>query len=96
MELLLRNAQDDRKHRKLGNISETGHLLQGSPSCDRQPGELPEHEVDDIIGVSLGVNAIEIPGPARRIMVEREHSFFGERKRELNGEKRISTGLLMH
>ena len=96
VDLLLRSPKDDRKHRGLGDVSETGHLLQGSLRCGRQPGELPEHEVHDVIGVSLGVNAIEIPGPARRIMVEGEHSFFGERKHELNGEERIATGLLVH
>ena len=93
---LLRNSKDDRKHRGVGDVSETGHLLQGSLRCGRQPGEFPEHEVHDVIGVSLGVNAIEVPGPARRIMVEGEHSFFGERKHELNGEERVATGLLEH
>src|SRR5262249_39670586 len=49
-----------------------------------------------IIGVTLGVNALEIPGPARSIMIKGEHSFIGERRNELNGEERIATRLLVH
>ena len=94
MDLLLRDPENHRKHRGLGGVSETGHLLQRGLRCGRQPGELAEHEVHDIIGVPLGVNAIEIPGPARRIMVEGEQSFFGKRKHELNGEERVAAGLL--
>ena len=57
---------------------------------------MPDHQVHDVVGVSLGVNALEIPGPARRIMIEGEHSLFGERRDELNGEERIAAGLLVH
>ncbi|WFU45399.1 hypothetical protein QA640_18410 [Bradyrhizobium sp. CB82] len=78
MDLLIRPPEDDRKHRDLGSISETGHLLQGGARCNRQPGELSEHEVDDVVSVSLGVDAIEIPRPACRIMVEREQPFFDQ------------------
>src|SRR5262249_35440746 len=49
-----------------------------------------------IIGVTLGVNALEIPGPARSIMIIGEHSFFGERRNELNGEEWIAARLLVH
>ena len=39
---------------------------------DRKPGELPHHEINDIVGVALGVNAVDIPGPARAIVIEFE------------------------
>ena len=96
MDLLLRSPEDDRKRRDLGDVSETGQLLQRVLRFGRQAGELPDHEVHDVVGVPLGVNAIEIPGPARCVMIEGEQSLFGERRKELNGEERIAAGLLVH
>ena len=61
-----------------------------------QTAQLSDHEVHHIIGVSFGVNAIEIPGPARGIMIKGEQSFLGERRNELNGEERIATRFLFH
>src|SRR6185295_15132636 len=55
-----------------------------------------DQEVHHIIGVALGVNALEIPGPARSIMIKGEHSFIGERRNELNGEERIAARLLVN
>jgi len=46
--------------------------------------------------VALGVEAIELPAPARRVMIEAEQPFFGERRNELNSEKRIAARLLVH
>ena len=93
---LLRCPEDDRKRRDVGDVAETGQLLQRVLRFGRQAGELSDHEVHDVVGVSLGVNAVEIPGPARRIMIEGEHSLFGERRDKLNGEERIAAGLLVH
>src|SRR5262249_6178333 len=76
--------------------AETGHLLQRRLRLGRQAGQLRDQEVQHIIGVTLGVNALEVPGPARGIMIKAEHSFIGERRNELNGEERIATRLLMH
>src|SRR5215510_6594873 len=44
----------------------------------------------------FGGNTIEIPRPARGIMIKGDHSLIGERRHELNGEKRIATCLLVH
>src|SRR5262249_30296654 len=96
VDLLLRRPEQERKYRDLGAVSETCHLPQRLLRFGRQAGQLPNHQVDDGIGVFLSLNAVEIPGPARRIMVEGEHALFGERSQELKGEKRIATGLLMH
>ena len=63
---------------------------------DGQAGQLPDHEVHHIVGVTLGVNAIEVPAPARRVMIEGEQPLFGERRNELNGEERIAARLLVH
>ena len=96
VDLLLRFPENDRKHRDLGDVAEAGELLQRLLGFDRQAGQLPDHEVHHIVGVPLGVNAIEIPGPARGVMIEAEQPLFGERRNELNGEKRIAARLLVH
>src|SRR6516162_423433 len=83
-------------HREFGGIAETGHLLQRQLRFRRQAGQLRDQEVHHIIGVTLGVNALEIPGPACSIVIKGEHSFIGERGNELNGEERIATRLLVH
>src|SRR5215510_13135108 len=96
LHLLLRSVENGRERRDLGEISETGHLLQCRLRLSRQTDELPDHEVHHIVGVSLGVNAIDIPRPAPSIMIEGKHFFFGERRNELNGEERIATRLLLN
>src|SRR5215472_154613 len=83
-------------HRDFGGIAETGHLLQRQLRFGRQAGQLRHQEVHHIIGVTLGMNAVEIAVPARSIMVKDEHFFVGERRNELNDEKRIATRLLVH
>jgi hypothetical protein len=42
------------------------------------------------------MNALEIPGPARRVMIEAEQAPLGERVKKLNHEEWIARGLLMH
>jgi len=83
-------------HRDFGGIAETGHLLQRRLRFSRQAGQLRDQEVHHVIGVTLGVNAFDIPAPARSLMSKGEHSFIGERRNELNGEERIATRLLVH
>src|SRR5467141_4570099 len=95
-DILVRFSENDRKHRDLGDIAEAGKLLQRSLGLEGQAGQLPNHKVYHIVGVPLGVNAIELPVPARRVMIEAEQPLFGERGNELNGEKRIATRLLVH
>src|SRR6516165_9317477 len=83
-------------HGDFGGIAEARHLLQRQLRFRRQAGQLRDQEVHHIIGVTLGVNALEIPGPACSIMIKGEHSFIGERRNELNGEERIAASLLVH
>ena len=80
----------------LSAASEAGELLQRVLRFGRQAGELPDHEIHHVIGIALGVNAIDIPRPARRIMIEGEQPLFGECRNELNGEERVAAGLLVH
>ena len=96
MDRLLRCAADQAKRRDLGDISEAGEMLQRRLGFRGQAGQLPDHEVHHIVGVPLGVNAIEIPAPARRVMIEGEQALVGERVQELNGKERIAARLLVH
>ena len=72
IELPLRNPEDHRKCCALGSVSETSQLLQCILRLSRQAGELSHHKINDVVGVALGVNAVDIPGPARAIMIECE------------------------
>ena len=62
----------------------------------RQTSEPCDHQIHDVVGVSLCVNAAEVPGPTRRVVIEVQEFFFGERSNELNGEERIAVRLLVH
>src|SRR5262249_42936052 len=94
--LLLGLSQNERKHRDVGDAAEASKLPQRVLRFEGKPRQLSDHQVHYIVGVSLGVNAVEIAVPARSIMVKDEHSFVGERRNELNGEERIATRLLVH
>ena len=96
MDRLLRCAADQAKRRDFGDISEACEKLQRRLGCRGQPGQFPDHEVHHIVGVPLGVNAIEIPAPARRVMVKGKQALVVERVQELNGKKRIAARLLVH
>src|ERR1700692_215315 len=87
--------QNDRKHRDLGGVAEAGELLQRRLGLDRQAGQSSDHEVHHVVGVPLSVNAIELPAPARRVMIEAEQPLVGQRDKELDREERIAAGLLL-
>ena len=89
-------AGDQGQRSGRGGISEARQLLDCLLCCRGQARQLPDHEVHQIVGVTLGVNPTEIPGPARRIVIEGEHSLFRERRNEPIGEERIATCFLMH
>ena len=79
-----------------GRIAETGHLLQRCLRPGGQTRQLPDHEIRHVVGVALGANAPELPGPARMRMVESEQPLSSERGNELDDEKWIAGGLHMH
>src|SRR3982074_3641042 len=96
MDVVLWFPENARKQRDLGGIAEAGELLQRRLGLDRQAGQLSYHKVRHIVGVPLGVKAIELPLPARRIVIEAEQPLFGERRNELDGEKRIAARLVVY
>ena len=82
--------------RDLGAVAETGQKLQRLLAFDREASELADHEVDDVVGVTLGADALEIPGPAGGAMVECEQVLLGKRVEKLNDEERVAARLLAH
>src|ERR1700730_14262721 len=80
----------------LGDVAQAGELFQGFLRGDGESLQLPGHEVHDVISVALGADVIDVPLPAWRDWVEREQPLFGQRRKELDREKWITTGLLLH
>ena len=42
------------------------------------------------------MNALDIPAPARRVVIEGEQTLFSERMKKLNHEERVAGGLFLH
>jgi hypothetical protein len=93
MDLRLRDLEYDRKHGRFGRIAEAGHLLQRLLRFDRQAAQLAGHEVDDIVGVALGVDAPR--SQRQRAVPNRGEQALGERVKKLNQEERVAGGLLL-
>jgi len=92
VQLLLGGALNDSQHRAGRDIAETGELLQRLLGCSRKPGEFAYHQVSHVVGVTLGVDALEIPRPARMHGIERDQSLICQCRQELIDEKRITAG----
>jgi hypothetical protein len=78
------------------NITETGQLLQRVLGCGRKPDKFADHQIGHIVGVTLGVDAFEIPRPARMHRIERDQAFVRQCRQELINEKRIAIGFLQN
>ena len=77
-------------------VAQAGELLQRRLGRRGQAAQLAEHQLHHIVGEALGLDAIEVPGPARLAMIEGEQSLLGQRGEELDGEEGIAAGLLVH
>ena len=53
-------------------------------------------QIDYVVGVAPGADAIDVPSPGRSDGVEREQPLLGQRREELDREERIAAGLLVH
>src|SRR5260370_37988620 len=62
----------------------------------RQAVQLADHKVDDIVGITLGANAIEVPGPSPFTIIECEQTLLDKYRNQLNGEEWIARRLLMN
>src|SRR5579863_1003100 len=90
MHLLLRGIENGGKHRDRGDVAQAGKLPQRLLRFDRQPSHLANQKVRYIVGVTPGVNLIEIPSPAVSVMIKAERALFRERVKKLNREERIA------
>jgi hypothetical protein len=75
----------------LSAVADAGKQLQSLLGFNGQPAQFLNHEVHHIIGVTFDVNAIEIPTPFHRAMIESKQFFLSQCRDELNGEKRITS-----
>ena len=91
---LLANAEDRGERRRLGRIPEAGHLLQCSLRFGREARQLPGQEIPYVVGVILGVNASEVPGPSRRL--ESQETLASEQVQKLDYKERITSSLRVH
>ena len=91
MHLFSRTLIDELQQRDIRFVAYTGKLLQSFLGFDGQSMQLLDQEVDHIVGVVFGVNAIEVPTPSRIELVEREQSLFSKGGDELNGEEWIAS-----
>ena len=76
--------------------ADAGKLAKRRLGRRRQAVELDHHQIDDVVGVAFGVDAIEVAKPSRFAVVEDQQRFVRERGEKLDGEKRIAGGLLVH
>src|ERR1700750_1623668 len=95
MDRLLRLASDHAERADVAAVSDSGELLQRSLGRRGKLRQLRKQEVDNIIGVSFGTNAIDIGGPARGIMIAGKRAPLSERREELDGKERIAADLVV-
>src|ERR1700759_3619795 len=95
-DVLVRFPENDRKPGDLGGVAKAGKLLQCQLRFGWQAAELADHEVQDIVSETLGIDAIEIAGPARRVMIKVKQILIGQRVKKLNHKERIARRLVMH
>ncbi len=86
---------NDREGGDLRDVSQARKLLQCVLGFKRKAVQLSHHQLDDIIGVFLGVDAIQIPGPSRTPVIEGEQALLVELGNKLNGKERVSASLVV-
>ena len=79
VDLLLRRPENDESIVISALFPRQAELLQGFLVSAGQAVQLPNHQVHHIVGVTFGVDAIEVPKPSPIAMIESEQSLFGQR-----------------
>jgi hypothetical protein len=95
MHLLARVLVNCAQHREASTVPEARKLLYCSLRLGGQAIQLPHHKVHNILGITLGVNAIQVPAPLPFDVIKDEQFLFEESRYKLNGEKRIAGSLLL-
>src|SRR5450631_12909 len=86
---------NQRKRLRLGSIPQAGQLAENLLSRWRQTAQLRRHEIRDVVGITLGANAIQVPGPSPFTIVECEQTLLDKYGNQLIGEEWIARRLLM-
>src|ERR1700735_197938 len=89
VKVFLRRLADGPKERGSRAGADAGKLMEWRQSFGRQAIELDDYEVDHIVGVAFGVDAIEVPRPACICVVEDQRRFIRECMEELTRKERI-------
>ena len=84
------------KRLRLGSMPQAGQLAENLLSRRRQTTQLRRHEICDVVGVTLGANAIQVPEPSPFTIVECEQTLLDKYGNQLNGEEWIARRLLMN
>ncbi|MFY0533374.1 hypothetical protein [Nannocystis pusilla] len=95
LRVLLRAALDQRQVGILRGVSQTRELLQRLLGRWRQPLELPDHQLDHVVGEALLADLRDVPAERSRAPVEPDQAFFAERVEELDGEEGVAGRLLV-
>src|SRR6266550_5627193 len=86
---------NQRKRLRLGSIPQAGQLAENLLSRWRQTAQLRRHKSCDVVGITLGANAIEVPGPSPFTIVECEQPLLDKYGNQLIGEEWIARRLLV-
>src|SRR6266850_7327908 len=95
MELLLLRSVNGGQRGRLCAVTEAGQPLQCSLSDDREPAQLADHEIDDVIRVAFGSDGSEVPAPSGIARLEGDQIILQELLQELIDEEGIAPRLLM-
>src|ERR1700689_4299582 len=88
--LLFGRLENRRKHGGFGAISDAGKLLECLLRCNWKPVQLVDHEVHNVVGITLSANGIQIPAPSGISMIESDQFLFDQGMDKLKGKKRIA------
>src|SRR5262245_36836391 len=90
IELLLRRSLDSGQRGRLRTISEARHSLQGFLGNQREPAQLADHEVDDVVCVPFRLDGLQIPVPSGIAWLEDNQVVLQELLKKLIGEERVA------
>src|SRR5258706_4390204 len=93
---LVARLVSQRKRLQLGSIPQASQLAENLLSRWRQTAQLRRHELCDVVGITLGANAIQVPGPSPFTIVECEQPLLDKYGNQLIGEEWIASLLLMN
>ena len=79
-----------------GTVAEASEMLQCGPGRRGQAAQLAQQEIHHVIGVTLGVDALDIPRPVRCTVVEGEQPLLGQCGEELDDKEGVAASLCVH